>query len=59
MIYSRAALYIVSEKSQTRGVKAPHNSDFIPVDPFEVGKVNIMPLHTNFSCSKELFGGEK
>ena len=29
----------MSEKSQTRGVKAPHNSEFIPVESFEVGKV--------------------
>lgn len=37
--FSRASLYIVSEKSQCRGVKPPYNAEYIAVDTFEVAKV--------------------
>ncbi|OQR71203.1 myotubularin-related protein 13-like, partial [Tropilaelaps mercedesae] len=37
--FSRAALYIISEKSQCRGVKPPYNAEYIAVESFEVAKV--------------------
>lgn len=40
--FNRAALYIVSEKSQCRGAKPPYNAEYIAVETFEVAKVFVI-----------------